>query len=438
MQLPLVQHPQCLKMGDAIESNLVSRRRIQFETVHELNQQSPHNKPLQQAPRVADSPSDNPANRPQQKHEVGIMQNSGTLPVLIEAPTLMLAYAQFPPNMRPVNDSDKESFSFTDYSGCFTDDGSPLIEQQGLSEPLLKRDRQQTLGHISITAASPQMDFSLASQQLLLQQHQLQQQLAQQQQHLQKLNVSLQDTGSSRGSGNGHELGTEVALAAVSSPSIAVGNQGSSQQHSNPLAQSSSSGSSSGHRIKSQLSLASSPLSSASGIPQHAQQQPPLSPGTGIVLEHKAQVSPMANKESPQLGPSNVSQLEVYMYIHTHVHIWCFRKFKCGAIRWMMLIFHRPMQVAMHHFLQFREASHKKMNLLEQENMALKSKLRDSTFQLQSLPQTSGTDMTAELEQRLVDMKMSYDQQMLDLQVGAAFVNAVLYLHFSFAEASCH
>ena len=96
------------------------------------------------------------------------------------------------------------------------------------------------------------------------------------------------------------------------------------------------------------------------------------------------------------------------------------------------------MQVAMHHFLQFREASHKKMNLLEQENMALKSKLRDSTFQLQSLPQTSGTDMTAELEQRLVDMKMSYDQQMLDLQVGAAFVNAVLYLHVSFAEASCH
>jgi hypothetical protein len=89
----------------------------------------------------------------------------------------------------------------------------------------------------------------------------------------------------------------------------------------------------------------------------------------------------------------------------------------------------------MHHFLQFREASHKKMNLLEQENMALKSKLRAATFQSQV--QSSGTDKTVDLERRLDDMKMSYDQQMLDLQAGAAIALVFLCLHDSFAEASC-
>jgi len=89
----------------------------------------------------------------------------------------------------------------------------------------------------------------------------------------------------------------------------------------------------------------------------------------------------------------------------------------------------------MHHFLQFREASHKKMNLLEQENMALKSKLRAAAFQSQV--QSSGTDKTVDLERRLDDMKMSYDQQMLDLQAGAAIALVFLCLHYSFAEASC-
>jgi len=320
-------------MADAIETNLVSRRRIQFE----LNQQSQQSKTPQQ-PRVADADplQDHMAAQLQHKNGGGTMQHSGAPPVLMEEPSLMLAYAQSPPNGMRLSNSGKEPFTFMDYSGCFTDDGSPLIEQRGLSEPLLKRDRHPPPAHSSITAPSPQKEFSLVSQQLLLEQHQLQQQLAQQQQHLQKLNVSLQDTATSRGSSNGHELSTQLALAAVSSPSSAVAKHGSTQQqHHNLPAQQSLRATSDGNETHAYVSLPSSPPSSSGGLPLHAQQQPHLSPGVAAGQELDAKASPVASTDSPQLGPSNLSQLEVLIVFDV-----C-NKIECGAGHCLALVSHQ-------------------------------------------------------------------------------------------------
>jgi hypothetical protein len=191
-------------MTDSIEASIVSRRRIQFEAggqdikhvsqPNKLLESSPQHHGIHQghAPHSHILTLPNLQSGPIQQHD-GV---SASVEVVHAPNSIGGGSSPAHANRLSAEIAKKEMVAFTDFAGCFTDDGSPLIEQQGLSEPLLKRDRHNA--H-SVAASSPQ-GFSLASQQLLLQQQQLLQQVNQQQQHIQKLNVSLQDAATSRGS----------------------------------------------------------------------------------------------------------------------------------------------------------------------------------------------------------------------------------------------
>jgi hypothetical protein len=337
-------------MAHNIESNLVSRRRILFETGNDTKQISlQHDKsPQHQSIHEVQPSHAIGAPLPFQKAD-GHIQQHASAPAIVQAvqePNVSLATSVSAPEIRPNADIEQGVVAFADYAGCFTDDGSPLFEQQRLSEPLIKRDRQLNHGqHANAVVAPTPHGFSLASQQLLFQQQQLQQQINQQQLHIQKLNMSLfQDANSSRGSGNGRDGLLANTSMAISTPSN----------------------------------------------PQHCQL--PASP-TVDAKNYNLDV-----KASPQLRPESASQLEVVpakfpMYELT---VW--------------------QQEAMRHFLQFREASLKKKHMLEQENASLKSKLQMNVTKLEAQQDSAGIKSSQDVDRRLDDMKMSYDQQILDLQ----------------------
>jgi hypothetical protein len=210
-------------MADNVESNIVSRRRIQFEA-GQLLQDAKSPQKLHQHPRANDVPPSysRAISSSQQQNDHSFTQSSpGTHIPVTDA---MQHQIVFPKNANaaagivPNTDAGRDAFVFTDYDGCFTDDGSPLIEQQGLSQPLLMRDRQLSLGHTApaTIATSSQKVFSMASHHLILQQQQLQQQIAQQQLHLQKLNLTLQDTTASHTSGSRRDLRAQLSLSASS------------------------------------------------------------------------------------------------------------------------------------------------------------------------------------------------------------------------------
>lgn len=332
----------------------MSRRRILFETVndtkpitqqHDKSPQHPSVNEIHPPPSLGASPAF-------QKLDGHIQYHLG-IPATLQpthGPNLHLPKSVSAPAIRPNTNVEQGTVTFSDYAGCFTDDGSPLIEQHSLSEPLLKRDRQLNHGQIaSVVAASPPQGFSLASQQLLLQQQQLQQQINQQQLNIQKLNVSLlQDATASRSSNNGRD-----GLLANSSMTASTSSN-------------------------TQLS------------------QMPLSTTVNTKSElHEAGAS-------PQLRPESTTQLEVNPA----------RFLVCGCFLNVMFL----LQEAMRHFLQFREASLKKMQLLEQENASLKSKLHLDKTKLDLQHESAGIKSTQDLDRRFNDMKMSYDQQILDLQ----------------------
>ena len=85
----------------------------------------------------------------------------------------------------------------------------------------------------------------------------------------------------------------------------------------------------------------------------------------------------------------------------------------------------------MRHFLQFREASLKKMHSLEQENLSLKSQLGLGKDKLNFQQQPGGGELICDLERRLEAMKMSHDQQILDLQASAAVGRGVIYVVYT-------
>ena len=85
----------------------------------------------------------------------------------------------------------------------------------------------------------------------------------------------------------------------------------------------------------------------------------------------------------------------------------------------------------MRHFLQFREASLKKMHSLEQENLSLKSQLGIGKDKLNFQQQPGGGELICDLERRLEAMKMSHDQQILDLQARAAVGRGVIYVVYT-------
>jgi hypothetical protein len=361
-------------MADSIESNIVSRRRVLFETSNDTKQiplQLQANDQLLHHPYAYEvqPPSSVGASPSAQKSDDSIQFHGGAPAAFqaMQAPNLILAKSV------PVNAVQKNSnfeqgaVMFADYTGCFTDDGSPLIEQQSLSEPLLKRDRQLNLGPIANAATtSPPQGFSLASQQLLLQQQQLQQQINQQQLHIQKLNISLlQDSTASLGVGNGRD-----GLLTISS-------------------------------------IATNATSNT-----HAQ------------LPVNSKIEAHESRATSQLRPESASQLEVSSKM--------LPKKRCFVFSLMFRV-----QEAMRHFLQFREASLKKMHMLEQENTSLKTRLYMNTTKTE-MPHDSGdTNSSKELEKRLVDMKMSFDQQILDLQVCSTMSSVVLISYF-FTETSCY
>ncbi len=97
-----------------------------------------------------------------------------------------------------------------------------------------------------------------------------------------------------------------------------------------------------------------------------------------------------------------------------------------------------PLQEAMRHFLQFREASLKKMHMLEQENASLKSQLQSQLSKSDLHQQYDGVKTVHDLERRLLDLKMSHDQQILDLQASAAIRRWRQSHTFIFTEASRH
>ena len=383
-------------MSDNIETNIVSRRRILFEAGQDTKQllqptKSPQKSPRQPKVNGLNLTPGHVASSPQQiSYDVSLQRATDAKPDIIEvvsAPNLLLANSHNKSGTRLADDSDKEAFVFTDYSGCFTDDGSPLIEQPGLSVPLLKRDRQL---HDAYTASSPQHDFSLASQHLLLQQRQLQQQIDQQQQHLHKLNITLQDTAISRGSSNGHDL----ALAVPSSSSGNLVNAPRAQLHQSQGAR----------NMLSSSTSARLPMSpTANNHPSHST----LSFETGDA------------PKSPQLHPTNASQLEVFL-------LNIFNSASCSP-RFDQYF----LQEAMRHFLQFREASLKKMHSLEQENLSLKSQLGIGKDKLNFQQQPGGGELICDLERRLEAMKMSHDQQILDLQARAAVGRSIIFVIYT-------
>jgi hypothetical protein len=82
----------------------------------------------------------------------------------------------------------------------------------------------------------------------------------------------------------------------------------------------------------------------------------------------------------------------------------------------------------MRHFLQFREASLKRMHILEEENASLRAQLQLAKTKIGLQQQPGSVEKTQDLEKRLDDLKMSYDQQILDLQVGSVICDAVQFL----------
>ena len=82
----------------------------------------------------------------------------------------------------------------------------------------------------------------------------------------------------------------------------------------------------------------------------------------------------------------------------------------------------------MRHFLQFREASLKKMHILEEDNASLRAQLQLAKTKSGLQQQPGSVSKTQDLEKRLDDMKMSYDQQILDLQAGSLFCDSVQFL----------
>lgn len=376
-------------MSDNIETNIVSRRRILFEAGQDTKPllqptKSPQKSPRQPKVNGLNLTPGRVASSPQQKsYDVSLQRATDAEPGIVEvasAPNLLLANSH-KSGTRPADDPEKEAAVFTNYSGCFTDDGSPLIEQPGLSVPLLKRDRQllDSYNSFAVSASSPQHHFSLASQHLLLQQRQLQQQIDQQQQHLHKLNITLQDTAISRGSSNGHDLALAVASPSSGNPVYAP----RAQLHQSQGA----------HNILSSSASARLPMSpAANSVPSN----PTPSLATGDA------------PKSPQLQPTNASQLEVFL---SNI---------CNSASCSPRFDRYFLQEAMRHFLLFREASLKKMHSLEQENLSLKSQLGIGKDKLNFQAQPGGGELICDLERRLEAMKMSHDQQILDLQACAA------------------
>jgi hypothetical protein len=292
-------------MADNVESNIVSRRRIQFEA-GQLLQDAKSPQKLHQHPRAHDVPpsySRAISSSQQQSDHSFTQSNLGNLPVTdtVQHPIVFPTNANAAAGIVPNTDAGRDAFVFTNYDGCFTDDGSPLIEQQGLSQPLLMRDRQLSLGHIApaTTAISSQKVFSMASHHLLMQQQQLQQQIAQQQLHLQKLNVTLQDTTASHASGNRRDLKAQLSLSASSPLS---GSSSSSQarafMHASQGAQQPAFNPSSG--AGGPLSLPHT--SSRSG--EHA----PSTPASATSLQQ----SPLHEAANVSQLQANASQLEVH------------------------------------------------------------------------------------------------------------------------------
>jgi hypothetical protein len=72
------------------------------------------------------------------------------------------------------------------------------------------------------------------------------------------------------------------------------------------------------------------------------------------------------------------------------------------------------------------------MHLLEEENASLRSKLQFEHGNLGLQQQPAALVKIQDLERRLDDMKMSHDQQMLDLQAGVASCNGAHYSLFVF------